>query len=485
MSTSYTPCHRTANGLSHVEKFVFSLVRSATCHSISMPIHRYGTVLQVKNTMMEMSGDVDLFDSIDSYNLLDRNNMMAIYYRTCLLLTSHGTSSIFKERIKRKINVQRTDKRAVRILKRVTFSTITRIITFSFGHYFSFMQSLCSIDKLPPDRRWRFGFTQRGFGMLCMTTIIDQLLWYSSYYIFAPHLKKTIHSKIRTYCSNLFIYPLYSIMRRQMLTDENMLNATRSLYNNYGLMSFFDGALCEILRSVIYDLSGKMFDFVLKKYVLWKYDVYGIQNTILLSKEYVQLMQRDDKLIHGFIRECIEKQQMEIYIPNHLIQLIERKFLNEKEYQITDSKLRDLVVSLSEMEPNRVNRRHLNALINNPNLQRTVKDLFENRKFQKLWKQKIVHEMMQTQRNKEHKHAATINNRYNGYYFGSKTIVFYCDLCSSAIDSKRMCRFKKCGHCLCTQCRRRLRLKRKCGVCQQRITPNKNYYYLITHVKPS
>lgn len=94
----------------------------------------------------------------------DENSLMAIYYRTCLLLTSHGTAQIFKERIKRKINVQRTDKRRIRILKRVMFSTITRVITFSFGHWFSYMQSLCSVNKLPPSkqRKWHFGFTQRG-----------------------------------------------------------------------------------------------------------------------------------------------------------------------------------------------------------------------------------------------------------------------------------------------------------------------------------
>merc|ERR1712176_1368025 len=119
------------------------------------------------------------------------------------------------------------------------------------------MQSLCSIDKMPAKRRWRFGFTQRGFTMLCMTTVIDQLLWYSSYYWFAPYLKKPIHSKIRTYSSNFIIHPLYTIMRRQMITNERILDATKSLIANHGFMSLFDGALCEILRSIIYDCCGK------------------------------------------------------------------------------------------------------------------------------------------------------------------------------------------------------------------------------------
>ena len=132
-----------------------------------MPFHRYGTILQLKNTINELDDEYNdnELDQQSYINLIiNKNSALAIYYRTCLLLTSHGTAQIFKERIKRKINVQRTDKRRIRILKRVMFSTITRVITFSFGHWFSYMQSLSSVNKLPPKehRQWHFGFTQRG-----------------------------------------------------------------------------------------------------------------------------------------------------------------------------------------------------------------------------------------------------------------------------------------------------------------------------------
>eukprot|EP01084_Bolivina_argentea_P092109 165750_1 len=303
MSTlNYNKYKRTASGLSQIEKFCFSLLRSATCHSIAMPIHRYGTILQVEKTMIDERTDWQ-YSNINFCSVFDTNSIMAIYYRSCLLLTSHGTAQIFKEKIKRKINVQRTDKRYIRIIKRVMFSTITRIITFSFGHYFSVMQSLCSVDTLPENKQWRFGFTQRGFSMLCLTTIIDQLLWYSSYYLFAPYLKKTMHSKIRTYASNFLIHPLYSIMRRQIITNENIFDATKYIIKNYGFISLFDGALYEIFRSIIYDITGKIFDIILKKYVLWRYDVYGIKNTLILCKEYIDIIDRDNILCHGYIRQ--------------------------------------------------------------------------------------------------------------------------------------------------------------------------------------
>ena len=70
--------------------------------------------------------------------------------------------------------------------------------------------------------------------MLCITTMIDQLLWYSSYYWFAPYLKKPIHSKIRTYASNFLIHPLYTIMRRQMLTNETIYEAATNLVSRHG-----------------------------------------------------------------------------------------------------------------------------------------------------------------------------------------------------------------------------------------------------------
>ena len=89
-----------------------------------------------KNTMIEQDENM----ITNRLLLFDQNSCMSMYYRMCLLLTSHGTSLIFKERVKRKINVQRTDNRTVRVMRRCLFSTITRIITFSFGYYFNYMQ---------------------------------------------------------------------------------------------------------------------------------------------------------------------------------------------------------------------------------------------------------------------------------------------------------------------------------------------------------
>ena len=332
--------------------------------------------------------------------------------------------------------------------------------------------------------------------MLCMTTVIDQLLWYSSYYWFAPYLGKPIHSKIRTYASNFIIHPLYTIMRRQMLTNESIYDATRSLVKNYGFLSLFDGALYEIGRSVIYDLCGKGFDYLLKKYVLWKYDVYGIRNTLNLCKEYVEIVEKDNILCHGYIREFMDDQYVNhkrsIYIPKEIIDFIADEFYHEKEFDILDPKMNKFVYKLSKIK---TQSDDLTDFLCDEDLQNKVKNLFENKKFQRLWKNKI-YIFMQNKRREEdlngrrdgitnnyyESSSSTINNRYNCYYFGSKNIIFYCDLCFGAIESKRMCRFKKCGHCLCSQCRRKFRIKRKCGICNQKWTRNKNYYYLIPKI---
>jgi len=362
------------------------------------------------------------------------------------------------------------------------------------------MQSLCSVNKLPPknERKWHFGFTQRGFTMLCATTVIDQLLWYSSYYWFAPYLEKKVHSKIRTYASNFLIHPLYTIMRRQMLTNENIWDATKNLVTNYGFFSLFDGAFCEIARSVIYDLCGKTFDDLLKKYVLWKYDVYGIRNTLNLCKEYVEIPQRDNILCHGYIREFVEDNNYNantksdwLYVPSQIIDLIANDFYHDNKNDILDPKLNKFVNKLSKVN---IKKDEIN--LKDEELQKKVKNLFENNKFQRLWKKKIFNEMQHKQQIASQQltnggyinngyydlQRTTINNRYNCYYFGCKSIVFYCDLCSTAIESKRMCRFKKCGHCLCSQCRRKFRIKRKCGICNKKWTRNENYYYLIPKI---
>eukprot|EP00485_Elphidium_margaritaceum_P023150 CAMPEP_0202712656 /NCGR_PEP_ID=MMETSP1385-20130828/43563_1 /ASSEMBLY_ACC=CAM_ASM_000861 /TAXON_ID=933848 /ORGANISM="Elphidium margaritaceum" /LENGTH=386 /DNA_ID=CAMNT_0049372751 /DNA_START=44 /DNA_END=1201 /DNA_ORIENTATION=+ len=376
-----------ASGLSNIEKFVFSLCRSAFCHSAAMPMHRYGTILQCKNTLIEMDdGDVTHFEQLMSSwrnIVVDQNSAIAVKYRTCLLLTSHATAAVFKDRVKRRINVQRTDKRHIRILKRVLFSTVTRVITFSFGHWFTTMQSLYCIDKTPHDAQWRFGFTQSGFGTLCVTTILDQLLWYSSYYWFAPFLSKPIHSKIRTYASNFLIHPLYTIMRRQMLTGESMMDAIRALITRYGYRSLFDGALCEIGRSIIYDVCGKLFDVVLKKYVLWKYDVYGICNTLDLCQEYVHIVSRDSLLVHGWVREFIaQDQKRHPYIPTHIVDLIVNDFYHEKQFDIVDTKMHKFVHRLSKT---RLDAHQQSTFLSDGQFQNNVKRLFENKKFQRMW----------------------------------------------------------------------------------------------------
>ena len=372
--------HPNASGLSDMEKFMFSLVRSASCHFVSMPLHRYSTILMTKNTLLERDDDM----ISNRLLLFDENSWMAMYYRMCLLLTSHGTSLVFKERVKRKINVQRTDNRAVRVIKRCLFSTITRVITFSFGYYFNYMQSLCFIDKIPADTRWRFGFNQTGFPLLCITTCIDQLLWYSSYYLLAPHFIKPIHSKLRTYCSNLLIYPLYAIIRRQMMTDESIYDAMSSLYTNYGICSFFDGALYEVFRSVIYDSAGKVFDYLMKKYVYWKYDVYGIKNTLNLCKEYAQIAERDKILCHGYVRQFIEEKHF--LIPQQITDLIATRFYHQKDFDILDEKLNKFVIALGQMNVNEIEQVQF---VKDSSTQHMIKQLFENDKFQKLWKRKI------------------------------------------------------------------------------------------------
>ena len=334
--------------------------------------------------------------------------------------------------------------------------------------------------------------------MLCMTTVIDQLLWYSSYYWFAPYLEKKVHSKIRTYASNFLIHPLYTIMRRQMLTNENIWDATKNLVKNYGFFSLFDGALFEIARSVIYDLCGKTFDDLLKKYVLWKYDVYGIRNTLNLCNEYVEISEKDNILCHGYIREFVEDHNWNaiekgdrLYVPTQIIDLIADKFYHDDINDILDPKLNKFVHKLSKIN---IKRDDLTQFLCDEQLQNKVKNLFENNKFQRLWKKKIFDEMQHKQLMAQQTNngyinnydiaRTTINNRYNCYYFGCKSIVFYCDdpLCSTQIEQKRMCRFKKCGHCLCSQCRRKFRIKRKCGICNKKWTRNENYYYLIPKI---
>ena len=280
----------------------------------------------------------------------------------------------------------------------------------------------------------------------------------------------------------------------------------------------------------MYDFCGKTFDGLLKRYVLWKYDVYGIGNTLNLCKEYAEIMERDSILVHGFIRQFVETEECALYVPTQLIDLIANRFYHEAEYDIDDGKLHKFACSLSTLDGGQgVHGVDAQRFLSDHDMKRRVKRLFEHEKFQKLWKRRMRDEMQQRQRMEQRRSecthslnagggstsainggaggvggggvttpfgsggasswtdsgysSSTINNRFNCYFFGSKSIAFYCDYCSKGMEAKRMCRFKKCGHCLCTDCRRRLRAKRRCGVCQERWTSNRrNFYYLIPKI---
>ena len=89
-----------------------------------------------------------------------------------------------------------------------------------------------------------------------------------------------------------------------------------------------------MFRSVIYDSAGRVFDFFMKKYCLWRYDVYGIQNTLNLCKEYAQIAERDRILCHGYVRQFIEQKHDDFLIPTQITDLIASHFYHQKDFDI-------------------------------------------------------------------------------------------------------------------------------------------------------
>jgi len=107
-------------------------------------------------------------------------------------------------------------------------------------------------------------------------------------------------------------------------------------------------------------------------------------------------------------------------------------------------------------------------------MQNKIKQMFENKKFQRLWKRKL-YEMEDQNKSKS---SIILNNRWNTFYLGSKHLSIHCDFCSNVMKDQRLCYFKSCGHCFCAKCRRKVRRDRQCSVCIQDICA-RNFYYLI------
>lgn len=168
----------------------------------------------------------------------------------------------------------------------------------------------------------------------------------------------------------------------------------------------------------MYDFCGKTFDGLLKRYVLWKYDVYGIGNTLGLCKEYVDIMERDSILVHGYVRQFVEGEdsgEYNLYVPTQLIDLIADRFYHEAEYHIDDPKLHKFACSLSKVDDGGQGLHGLDAkrFLSDHDTKRGVKKLFEHEKFQKLWKRRMFEEMQHRQR-MEKRRSESVHNGRNG-----------------------------------------------------------------------
>merc|ERR1712154_299770 len=117
------------------------------------------------------------------------------------------------------------------------------------------------------------------------------------------------------------------------------------------------------------------------------------------------------------------------------------------------------------------------------NICKNVQDLWENKSFQSLWRNKICAEITEFNLNKnDSKDRYYINSRRHFYFFGADNITFFCDQCTEQIERRYWCRFRICGHVLCAKCTRRLRARRKCGVCNTKYQKRKSYDYLIPRI---
>ena len=265
---------------STAEMLIFGGIASVVSKTISSPFERYKLILQLRNTIKEQNiatniDDADLENP--SFVPCISQDMKLLWsggmYTAIRYFPTHILSFMFTKPIKSAsiFNITSDDSSWMKFSKKVTAGGIAGGISVAFIYSFD---QMATIYQLGIRKDLKSILSYRGFGLSCLGVFLYRAFYFGLYDTGRPMLgeeasmvKMFIFGYCTTLTAGMMTYPIDTICKRQLLTDETAWEAGSILVEKHGWMSLWDGAGVNICRGMIGTVALMLFYGMRNRYV--------------------------------------------------------------------------------------------------------------------------------------------------------------------------------------------------------------------------
>ena len=234
--------------------------------AISTPFDRYKQLLQIRKTIIEIQNDTNNNKNLDFSNaeilqnpkLSNINSLTSIKYdclsRSIMVLITRITNFTFQKMIKPKLLRQPIDSDFIGDMKSISSESIAKIYGLSSYYFIETCRTYSIFGNSLPNRYSLYN----GFGIQCLRILLQTII--------SNKISDKLSAKyedgsngfvslgigfISFSIGQIITYPLDTISKRQMITNEPIIEATNTLVKKHGYSALFDGCLWEVISDFV------------------------------------------------------------------------------------------------------------------------------------------------------------------------------------------------------------------------------------------
>ena len=220
-------------------------------------------ILQLRNTIREKQIATNIDEEMLENPAFLRMKPAAVFrgqlYAILSYFPTQALSFWIKERVKSVFCKFKSpsDSALLQVSKSIVRGGVSGSLSLAFVYSLAQMQQLYALG-IEDKQRWSLGPLHSGLPIACCGIFLYRALYFVLYDSSRGMLgeKPSLLSQFLlgygvTVGAGLLSYPLDTIRRRQLLTDEDAMQAAKNLVDKYGWMSLWDGASCNIVRGMM------------------------------------------------------------------------------------------------------------------------------------------------------------------------------------------------------------------------------------------
>eukprot|EP01084_Bolivina_argentea_P293638 505054_1 len=255
--------------LTAIENFLLSGAAQIVSKTVAAPFESLKLVRQLCKTLSEIEdipsyvSDPSKFDILLLYQIIQHKGILFLFsgnlYNCLKYFPTSAISFMFKNRIMQSFKVPINASPLRKIFTNILAGGVAGSLTMLFVYPMDTIRTIYGCD-INGTMKNNLSWTQlySGIPISCFGIFVYRGLYFGLYNFCRPMLSQNSSFVTRfvmgytvTVSAGLLSYPIDTIRRRQMLTNENLYDAVMNLGNKHGWLSLFDGSMTNIYRGIL------------------------------------------------------------------------------------------------------------------------------------------------------------------------------------------------------------------------------------------